>query len=160
LKSDDITEGRVAIVGDEKYVRSMLINWIRENFTDKGLTMQIVSDKVVNEFGLFMELLLNGIPIEQYSQMVSPVCIDLNTILAANIDISKPDNMSSEEFIKGYIPSYIAMDIDRLGITEDNTPREYLGNALVNAQAIRSAFRRLYGLDKEEEHVDLVNKKA
>jgi len=160
LKADDITEGRVAIVGDEKYVRSMLINWIRENFTDKGLTMQIVSDKVVNEFGLFMELLLNGIPIEQYSQMVSPVCIDLNTILANNIDISKPDNMSSEEFIKGYIPSYIAIDIDRLGVTEDNTPREYLGNALVNAQAIRSVFRRLYGFDKEEEHVDIVNKKS
>jgi hypothetical protein len=157
LKQDDITEGRVAVTGDGKYVRSKLLNWIREEYTNKGITMQIVSDKVINEFGLFMEFLLNGIPISQYSQIVSPVCIDLNTILSSNINIERQPNMSVSEFIKGYIPAHIALDIDRLSILEDESiPREFLGNAVVNAQVIRRVFRKIYGFDKND-NIESVN---
>ena len=159
LKTDDIVDGRIAITGDDKCIRSKLIKWIREEFTYKGYVMQIISDKVINEFGLFMEFLLNGIPMNQYLSIVSPVCIDLNTILADSIDIGSNENMNDEEFIRNYIPAYIATNISRFSITGDNTPEEYLGNALVNAQAIRAAFRRLYNLDKDEEHIDIINKK-
>jgi hypothetical protein len=157
LKQDDITEGRVAVTGDGKYVRSKLLNWIREEYTNKGITMQIVSDKVINEFCLFMEFLLNGILISQYSQIVSPVCIDLNTILSSNINIERQPNMSVSEFIKGYIPAHIALDIDRLSILEDESiPREFLGNAVVNAQVIRRVFRKIYGFDKND-NIESVN---
>ena len=149
LTSDDITDTRVAVTGDNDHIRGELFKWIKEEYTDKGHILQIVSDKVLNEFTLFMDFLTNGIPVENYLNMISPVCVDINSILSESIDTYRGD-MSVEEFVQNYIPAYIASGIPRLTILDDpSIPKDYIGNALVNAQVIRRVFMKLYGINDE-----------
>ena len=136
-----------SLCGDQIRVASFLKSWL-EYYQKKNILVQFCGDVAHYDFVLLIDLLFgNALAIPEW---ISPCVVDINQEIGYCIQhVNKPQNMTTEEYNRNFVPAHVAFDISREKFMQDSgiSVQGKKHNSLYDAKVIRAIHQNIWCIE-------------
>lgn len=135
------------VCGNRELVATLLKTWLKY-YQNNGITVQFCGDVCHYDFVLLIDLLYdNALNIPDF---ISPCVVDINQEIGYCIQhVNKPEDVTTEEYNRNFIPTRVAFDISREKFMQDSgiSVNGKKHNSLYDAKVIKAIHQNIWCLE-------------